>query len=526
MIKTLFKFDNRDKIGVMMGDKRTILILLILLSSLLIAFPESCISYSHGTFIIRADGTVFPSSAPIQRDGNVYTLTGDLTADSETDDGLTIERDNIILDGAGYTLQGSEDQTGINLPPLNPDEPGRSNVIIKNIRVEGFHDGINLWNSTNNTVTGCTTNSIKLFGSNDNTITENNIGTIELIASSKQNSIIGNNIANSRYGIKIEWSPNNIFRENSIVNCTYPLTVDTAITTNEDWIQFIDTSNTIDGKPIHYVINKNDLTFGPTDFPEIGYLAFVNCTRITVENLNVVDVLQGIILAQTTNSTITNNTIDKNWYGIYLLRSFDNTIIENIVTNNSYGIYLNGPSNNTIMGNNITANNDGIRFEGGSHNTIIGNTLTNNKRGIYLNVSPNNTIVGNQIQDNEVGIEFWSLYTISSDNLIYSNNIISNNKQVVFSYVMYGAGASNIWEKDEIGNYWSDYSEQDNDGDGVGDTPYIIDENNQDNYPLMEPVDISAIPEFPTWITIPLFLMATLAIIIYRKKLTQKKHPS
>ncbi len=508
-----------------MGDMRTFLLLLLILFSLLIA-PKSCLTYSQGTFIIRADGTVFPSSAPIHRDGNVYTLTGDLTADSAAEAGLTIETDDIIFDGAGYTLQGLDNQSGINLPSQGLGEAGRRNVTIRNVRIEGFHVGIQLWYSINITITGCTTNSINLFGSNYTTITENNIGTIELTASSKQNSIIGNTIANSEHGIKIEWSPNNIFRENTVVNCTYPLTVETSITTDEDWIQFIDSSNTIDGKPIHYVVNKNDLTFGPTDFPEIGYLAFVNCTRITVENLNVIDVLQGIILDQTTNSTITNNIIANNWYGIYLLRSFDNTIIENSVTNNSYGIFLNGPSNNTIMGNNITANNYGIRFEGGSHNTIIGNTLTNNKKGIYLNVSPNNTIVGNQIQDNEVGIEFWSLYTRSSDNFIYNNNIINNNVQIVYSYVMYGAGATNIWEKDGIGNYWSDYSGQDSDGDGVGDTPYVINEDNQDNYPLMEPVDVSAIPEFQAWIIIPFFLTATLAVIIYRKKLTRKNVPS
>jgi parallel beta-helix repeat protein len=500
-----------------MGTQRAVLLLSVIICFAVVSIPEIGVVKAEGAIYIRADGSV-EGTDKIQRDGDVYTLKGNLVSEFESYYGLTIEADNIILDGAGFTLQGSGNGIGIYLPTLTPDEPGRSNVTIKNLQINGFNTGIKLRNSTNNAIIGCTTNSIELFASNNNTITGNNFGTILLTAASKHNSIISNDIANSRYGIKIEWSPTNIFRYNSIINCTYPLMIDDCISTDEDWIQFIDSSNTIDGKLIYYLVNRNDEVFEASDFPEVRYLAFVNCTRITVENLTLVDVLQGIILVQTTNSTITNNTVADNWYGVNLLRSFDNTIIGNNVTNNSCGIFLNGPSNNTIIGNSITANNDGIRFDGCSNNTIIGNTLTNNKRGIYLYVSPNNTIVGNLIQNNSVGLEFGSLYTRSSDNLIYSNNLIGNVNQVVYSYVLWGAGASNIWDNGTTGNYWSNYNGTDNDGDGVGDTPYVINENNQDNYPLIVPVNISAIPEFPSWLILLLFLTASLVAIFYSRR--------
>jgi len=37
------------------------------------------------------------------------------------------------------------------------------------------------------------------------------------------------------------------------------------------------------------------------------------------------------------------------------------------------------------------------------------------------------------------------------------------------------------------GNYWSDCTFEDQNSDGICDAPYVIDENNQDNYPLMSP---------------------------------------
>lgn len=67
-------------------------------------------------------------------------------------------------------------------------------------------------------------------------------------------------------------------------------------------------------------------------------------------------------------------------------------------------------------------------------------------------------------------------------------------------------------------NYWNDYSGTDSNGDGIGDTPYIIDENNQDNYPSMNPVNVSKIPEFPSWIFLPLFLIVTGSVIMLKKK--------
>ncbi|MCW3976830.1 MAG: hypothetical protein NWE77_02735, partial [Candidatus Bathyarchaeota archaeon] len=52
---------------------------------------------ASGTIYIRADGSIDPPTAPIQRDGDLYTLAGKITSDAS---GIVIERNNMTLDGA------------------------------------------------------------------------------------------------------------------------------------------------------------------------------------------------------------------------------------------------------------------------------------------------------------------------------------------------------------------------------------------------------------------------------------------
>jgi parallel beta-helix repeat protein len=148
-------------------------------------------------------------------------------------------------------------------------------------------------------------------------------------------------------------------------------------------------------------------------------------------------------------------------------------------------------SNNSISGNNITANNwYGIWLYSSSNNSISGNNIANNYGGIWLDYSSSNSISGNNIANNEYGIRLSS----SSNNVIYHNNFIDNTQQVGIQT----SGYANVWDDGypSGGNYWSDYigvdvksgPSQDLPGsDGIGDVPYIIDADNVDHYPLMNP---------------------------------------
>jgi parallel beta-helix repeat protein len=199
------------------------------------------------TIYIRADGSISPSTAPISSVDNVtYTLTDNIGGFPTSSSALIIERDNIIVDGAGYTLQGmfALNSTGIELA-------GRSNVTIKNMEITTFFYGIELDSCNNNNISGnnitnngggvglvssynnsvsgnnLTANSaegIELFSSDDNGVSGNNIANnyagIELV-SSNNNSISGNIItANNDYGISLDSSSNNTIYQNNFMNNT------------------------------------------------------------------------------------------------------------------------------------------------------------------------------------------------------------------------------------------------------------------------------------------------------------------
>ncbi len=142
-------------------------------------------------------------------------------------------------------------------------------------------------------------------------------------------------------------------------------------------------------------------------------------------------------------------------------------------------------------------------------NTVYENNLTSNRFGIHLEQSLHNVIMGNAIYGNSIaGFELY----FSSDNNITLNDI--------YDSVSFYGSLHNNWDNGASeGNYWSGYNGTDADHDGIGDTPYVIDAKNVDNYPLMKPTNV--VPEFPLFLVLPLFMIAAiLAVLVYRRKMT------
>ncbi len=237
-----------------------------------------------------------------------------------------------------------------------------------------------------------------------------------------------------------------------------------------------------------------------------GEVFAVNATRNRI----------GIAIDRSSSSIVSGSIAANNSWGVYLWSSNGTVVSDNKITNNhQVGIAVGlSSNNNAISGNEVTLNGDvGVYlYSSSSSNTVSGNTIASDNFGIMLYTSSSgNAFFGNSITDTVVtGISFYS----SSSNTFYHNNLVNNAWQA------YSNDSTNAWNDGypSGGNFWSDYIDgypagvdsfsgpyQNVTGsDAIGDTPYVIDANNRDNYPFMNTtllVPWIANPSNGTWVS-------------------------
>lgn len=208
---------------------------------------------------------------------------------------------------------------------------------------------------------------------------------------------------------------------------------------------------------------------------------------ITADNVNISDFTiqnsgsgfwdSGLYARNSSWCNISHNILIHNGHGIWLdYHSDTNILTQNNVSHNFVGIGISISSNNTVTSNYVFSSvHCGIGLSSASNNIIADNIASNNEYGIWLDYSSNVTVTGNTASSNLYGIHLDH----SSNNIFFHNNAINNTNQAG------SINSVNTWDRDYEGNYWSDYDGTDADQDGIGDSPYVIDVNNTNNYPLM-----------------------------------------
>ncbi|MFQ5999361.1 MAG: nitrous oxide reductase family maturation protein NosD [Candidatus Bathyarchaeia archaeon] len=213
-------------------------------------------------------------------------------------------------------------------------------------------------------------------------------------------------------------------------------------------------------------------------------LKIVEASNVTISGFTIQNSPSGkagIFLYYSTKNNISNNILKDHDVAIYSVFSNSNVIESNKVTDNLVGIDISMASSKNKIENNDVISNElyGIALIHGAHsNEVENNNIFQNKYGIRMSYrSENNSIFNNQIINNQVGIYEDEL---THGYRIFHNNFINNTLEVDLHN-----SSVNAWDNGVEGNYWSNYNGTDFDQDGIGDAPYILNQNNQDNHPLM-----------------------------------------
>ena len=510
------------------------LILILLLTSIAtVTYNLQSVKTSDGAYIyIKADGSIYPleAEALINTTDHInYRILVNIINKS-----IIVERDDITIQGYNHIVRGN-----ISLK-IGIDLTGRKNVTLDHIKVTQFSYGVllnstqdckllyntvwenwaGIWiqsslratvnynNVSNNNMFGirlysvgncefnCNTlcfnyDGINSWYSNANEFISNNASAnlntgILLYISGAGNWLINNIVdSNKGYGISLYECDNNWLSGNNASGNRFNFGIDGTYS-SDFTTHHIDTTNTVNGKPVYYVRGESDTVYDYST--NAGTIYLINCKNVTVKNLNLTNNGCGIFLWNATESKIENVSASKNNYGINIRNSRNNTFSQNSIAENQYGILVKNSNSSSIHHSYITSNQWGIHMEDSASNSIHRNIINSNMAdGIYLKHSHNNTIIENTIVKNgefffpDPPIYFGINLQNSSNNTIYHNNLVDNWGQAdaVSSY-------NNKWDNGypSGGNHWSDHNNVDLNEDAVANDIYVIHYPNVDAYPL------------------------------------------
>lgn len=270
-----------------------------------------------------------------------------------------------------------------------------------------------------------------------------------------------NRIMNNQVGVDIWGSSDCSLRENQIGNNGYNFKISGSML--DHYVHDIDASNTINGKPIYYWVNKTAGSI-PSD---AGFAAIVNSTDIIVENLTSLGSSYAGVLVAYSSRIVLRDFQCRNSYVNFdraiEFKNVESSVIQNVTLtcNIVTALVLDEARNNSIIDNVITA--DFGRLGGGI---------------AMLNSS------GNQVIANNVSRAYFLIGLEDSDGNIFSrNNFVDYDNRLLVS------SSYNTFDNGYEGNYWSDYRDKypnatEVDGTGIWDTPYAS-TNSPDNYPLV-----------------------------------------
>ncbi|MDD1758960.1 MAG: right-handed parallel beta-helix repeat-containing protein [Methanotrichaceae archaeon] len=263
-----------------------------------------------------------------------------------------------LLDSMENWIDGN-DISGLYVSGIDLRSSGNNNI--SRNRVYGCKVGISLRGTYNNDLINntCRNNERAGIYSNDsrnNEFQKNELvgnGNGILLTNSVSDLLESNKASGNIYGISLRGSIENILRDNSLIANGYNLRIDTgeassdAPTSKFDfYVQDIDNSNHVDGKPVCYLLNKTDV-----EAPRgCGFVGLVGCRNIIVLNQSISNSSAGILIVNSTGCKVTGCNLARSEAGIEFLGSSNWTVersqaerceVGYLATESKDGLFLN-----------------------------------------------------------------------------------------------------------------------------------------------------------------------------------------
>ncbi|MEM2294555.1 MAG: S8 family serine peptidase [Nitrososphaerota archaeon] len=515
----------------------------------IIKVPEHFEKIQEAVDAARPGDTIFVSKGNYKE--NVYIFTDNITLYGEDwqtiingafliyANGIRINNFNFAWGGSGFYgvnncviencyISGSPTIVVIN----------SQNIVVRNNILKGSLWNVFLRNASNTIV-------------ENNTVSESAFGII--INGYGTNYVTNNQLVNNFFSVYFGYWPeffaegNNVLRNNRIYGYFKSMNSSAGMfvygTKLSHFIHDIDTSNSINGKPVYYLVSQSNIKISASTHQGVGLLALVNCSNIVVEKVVIANSSCSMLSAYSRDSTISNLASSDTAYGLWLIKSSNISLTSCRITESlSFGAYINGSTgitfrnnsfaclsfnfgvygetlqhfihdidtSNTInglpiyyivnsQGINIPAKASYVAIINSSKITVKGLNIQRNSQGVLLVNTYDSLIENSKFYENTYGIQLIN----SHNNIVRGNHIhgctygihleqSNNNSIYLNNFINYYNGkieinSTNIWHGrwGVSGNFWQKYAGEDANGDGIGDTN--LPHEGVDSHPLMAP---------------------------------------
>jgi nitrous oxidase accessory protein len=190
-----------------------------------------------------------------------------------------------------------------------------------------------------------------------------------------------------------------------------------------------------------------------------------NNVGVTIEGNQVTGGRDGIFMQLGSDNIISGNTFEHLRFAVHFMYSKRGAIADNVSIGNHIGYALMYSDNLKVTGNvSVKDRDEGLALNSTHKGEISDNYVyANGGRCLFMYLSIRNVLRGNRFEGCDIGVHV----TGSDDNVIVDNAFIGNHIQM-----RYAGTKVYEWSQNGRGNYWSDNSAFDLDGDGIADTAY------------------------------------------------------